>query len=137
MRIVLDTNVLMSGIFFSGPPYRILQAWRDGRVQICISPEIFEEYLAVAERLGEQFPSVEIAPILGLLAIETELCEAGPLPAPVCDDPDDDKFLACAIAASCTCIVSGDKDLLRVSGYGNIEIVRPREFLEGRLELSD
>lgn len=133
MRIVLDTNVLMSGIFFSGPPFRILQEWRDGRLQICISPEIFEEYLAVAERLSEQFPSVEIAPILGLLAVEAELWEATPLPAAVCDDPDDDKLFACAIAAGCRCIVSADKDLLRVSGYGNIEIVRPRDFLEGRL----
>ncbi len=43
MKIVLDTNVLMSGIFFSGPPYRILQAWRDGKVQLAVCLEIVAE----------------------------------------------------------------------------------------------
>jgi uncharacterized protein len=48
----------------------------------------------------------------------------------VCDDPDDDKFLACALASGCKLIVSGDKHLLKVSGFGNIEILRPRAFVE-------
>ena len=49
MRIILDTNVFVSGVFFSGPPYEILAAWRDGKVQLVISPEILEEY----QRAGE------------------------------------------------------------------------------------
>ena len=47
----------------------------------------------------------------------------------ICDDPDDDKFLACAITGNCKIIVSGDKHLLKVSGYKNIEVLKPREFL--------
>jgi len=52
------------------------------------------------------------------------------LPEPVCDDPDDDKFLACAIAGKCNVIVSGDKHVLKVSGYRGIEVVRPRKFVD-------
>ena len=48
----------------------------------------------------------------------------------ICADPDDDKFLACALAGKCKTIVSGDKELLKVSGYRGINVMRPREFLE-------
>jgi len=59
--------------------------------------------------------------------------EALPLPEPVCSDPDDDKVLACAIAGSARYVVTGDKQLLKVSRYGNVEIVNPRRFLEAHL----
>lgn len=49
---------------------------------------------------------------------------------PVCDDPDDDKFLACAIASGTKIIVSGDKHLLRVSGYQGIEVLKPKTFID-------
>jgi len=55
VRIVLDTNVFVSGIFFTGPPHHILCAWRDGKVHLVISPEILEEYSRVAEVLSEKF----------------------------------------------------------------------------------
>lgn len=51
MRVVLDTNVLVSGIFFTGPPYEILSAWQDGRVRLVVTLEIVREYEAVLERL--------------------------------------------------------------------------------------
>jgi predicted nucleic acid-binding protein len=50
---VLDTNVLISSIFFGGPPFQILKAWRDGRVQLALSPEILEEYYRVSSLLEE------------------------------------------------------------------------------------
>ena len=52
MRVVLDTNVLVSGVFFSGLPRRILEAWRDRRVELVVSLEILEEYRRVGERLS-------------------------------------------------------------------------------------
>lgn len=52
MKIVLDTNVLISGIFFTGPPYQILKAWRDRKFQIILSAEILFEYRRVAEELS-------------------------------------------------------------------------------------
>jgi putative PIN family toxin of toxin-antitoxin system len=130
VRIVLDTNVFISGIFFSGPPNRILQDWRSGRVQLVLTPEIFEEYRRVAEVLHEKFPAVDLTRLLELLLVEAEMCQAEPLPEPVSADPDDDKFIACALSSGSRLIVSGDKHLLDVDGYRGIEILKPRVFLE-------
>lgn len=130
MRIVLNTNVFVSGVFFSGPPYQILKAWRNGKVQLVISQEILEEYQRVGETLAYQFPGVDLGPILELVTVKAELTQAPRLPEPVCDDSDDDKFLACALASNSEVIISGDKHLLKVSGYCGINILRPRKFLD-------
>jgi predicted nucleic acid-binding protein len=61
---------------------------------------------------------------------EAEIYPSHTMPGPVCDDPDDDKFIACAIAAKCKMIVSGDKHLLKVSGFKGIGVIRPREFVD-------
>jgi putative PIN family toxin of toxin-antitoxin system len=61
VKIILDTNVFISGIFFSGPPYQILDAWRDGKVDIVLSEEIFAEYQRVAKELSRQFKEVDIS----------------------------------------------------------------------------
>jgi putative PIN family toxin of toxin-antitoxin system len=130
LKIVLDTNVFVSGAFFRGPPYEILKAWREGRIQILMSAEIFEEYQRVGEHLSNDFPGVDIGAFLELLGINTEFVSPEKLQNPVCDDPDDDKFLACAIAGKSKVVISGDKHLLKVSGYKGIKVLRPREFVE-------
>ena len=130
MRIVLDTNVLVSGIFFGGPPGEILHAWRSGEVQFVLSPEILEEYQRVGEELASRYQSVDLKPLLDLLMVHAEIVLGVPLPEPVCDDPEDDKFVACALTAGASCIVSGDKHLLKVSGYRGVEILRPRMFVD-------
>jgi putative PIN family toxin of toxin-antitoxin system len=133
LRIVVDTNVLMSGLFFGGWPYRVLEAWRDGRVEIVISVAIFEEYREVGQRLALRFSGVDPGPFLDLLSVEGLFVEAPDLPAPVCSDHADDKFLACALAGGAKFIVSGDRALQRISGYRQIEIVSPRRFVEAFL----
>lgn len=129
MKIVLDTNVFVSGVFFSGPPYRILEAWRDGKIQLAVSPDVLDEYKRVGEILGEDHPGVDLKPIFEYVIHHAEVYAASPLPETVCSDPDDDKFLACALASESTVIVSGDKHLLEVSGYQNIEVLKPRDFV--------
>jgi len=130
MKIVIDTNVFISGIFFSGPPYRILEAWRNGRVQAAISQEIVDEYQIVINELSKKYPVIDTLSILNFVSTNTKLIIAPSLPQPVCMDPDDDKFIACAIAAHCKIIVSGDKHLLNVSGYCGIQVLKPREFID-------
>ena len=73
MKIIVDTNVFISGVFFSGPPYQILKAWCDDKVQLVISEEILEEYYRVGETLAEQFPGVDLGPIFELLTVKAEL----------------------------------------------------------------
>ena len=79
MRIVLDTNVLVSGIFFSGPPLRILEAWRDNTLQLVVSTDILDEYQRVAAILGEKYSQVDISPILDLLMVNSDIVTAPPM----------------------------------------------------------
>ena len=135
MKVILDTNVFVSGVFFSGPPYAILDAWRHERVQIVISPEILEEYQRVGEKLATEFPLIDFVPIQELLSVKAMIIKARPLPKAVCAHADDDKFLACAIAGKIKIIISGDKALRKVSGYCGIEVLSPREFVDKYLAL--
>jgi len=129
VRVILDTNVFVSGVFFSGPPFRILEAWRDRRLQLIASQEILEEYQRVGETLAEQFPGVNLQPIIDLVTTNAEIFPNQVLPESVCEDPDDDKFLACALISRCKMIVSGDRHLLKVSGFRGIKVVKPRQFI--------
>ena len=133
MKIVLDTNVFISGIFFSGPPAQILKAWKDQEFQIVISKEILSEYQRVAHDLSIKFLGVDIGPIIELLTIYGRIVETEGISVTVCEDPDDNMFLECAIASNSKIIVSGDRHLLRVSGYQGINVVKPRNFIDDLL----
>jgi predicted nucleic acid-binding protein len=84
----------------------------------------------VGEIFADKFPSIDLQPILDLVTIEAELFEAKGFSEPVCSDPDDDKFLACAIASGSRIIISGDKHLIKVSGFEGIEVLKPGEFVK-------
>jgi putative PIN family toxin of toxin-antitoxin system len=130
VKIVLDTNVFISGVFFGGPPYLLLQAWRDGIIQLVISPEILDEYRRVGEILAEEHPAIDLEPMLEFVIQNADVFAASPLSEPVCEDPDDDKFISCALASASRIIISGDKHLLKVTGFQDIEVLKPRDFLD-------
>lgn len=130
MKVVLDTNVFISGVFFSGPPFEIIKAWLDKRIQIIISSEILHEYKRVGEELMHRYPEIEISPILKSFAKKATSISASSLPHSVCADPDDDKFLACAAAGNAELIISGDKHLLDINEFQGIKIVKPRKFVD-------
>ena len=129
MKIILDTNVLISGIFFKGPPYQILKMWRDGEVDLISSEEIFQEYLSVCERLHEKYPIIDFKEIIDLIAINAHFYEQKNINQQITADPDDDKFITCALAAGVKLIISGDKHLLDVNGYQEIQVITPAEFI--------
>lgn len=135
MRVVLDTNVVVSGVFFGGVPRRILSAWSAGRFALVLSPAVLEEYRRVGHELGRRHPDLvaTFEPILTLMAMNALIVDAPPLDASVSDDPDDDMFLAAALASQTPVIVSGDRDLLRVSGWRAIEVLTPRQFFDRHL----
>jgi putative PIN family toxin of toxin-antitoxin system len=130
VNLVLDTNVFISALFFSGIPYRILDAWRNGRVRLFVSRAILDEYLETGIALAKEFKHVDIAPWISLLEAHATIIDPEALPAQVCTDPDDDMFIACALAAHAHIICSGDKALLKASGYRGVEIIKPREFVD-------
>ena len=130
MRVVLDTNVLISGAFYSGPPLRILQAFIEGEFQLALSPEILVEYRRVGEEFTRKRSNPDFESLLGLLVAQALIFEAPDLDQTICRDPHDDKFIACALAVGADVIVSGDKDLLSISGKFAIPVMRPKEFVE-------
>ena len=130
MKVVVDTNVLVSGVFFGGMPSRILEAWRDKRIDVVVSPDILEEYRRVGEHLETQFTDVTLAPFLALLVMNAEIIEPPDLPEQVSRDSDDDKFIACALTAGVKYLISGDRHLLDLEEHDGVSIVTVREFLE-------
>ena len=80
MKVVLDTNVLVSGIFFSGPPAAMLKAWSRSKIRMMVSPEILDEYRRVSEELSGKFPDVDIQPILDLIVVHSRVCDPPSLP---------------------------------------------------------
>ena len=130
MKVVLDTNVFISSVFFGGQPGKILAAWRDGKIMLVLSTEILEEYIEVLHRLEKLYPPVKAKPVIELILAGSEIITAPPLEKPVSSDPDDDKFIACALASKARVIISGDKHLLSVDGFKGLEIVKPSEYVK-------
>lgn len=131
MRIILDTNVLISGLFFTGTPLKILEGIKRGKYRTIVSKDIIDEYKRTIDKLADHFPNVVDANSqLELIVLSSDICQPQKLMGPVCADPDDDKFIACAVASKTKIIISGDKDLLNVSGYKDIEVLTPRRFVD-------
>lgn len=133
LPLVLDTNVFVSGIFFGGIPGRILKAWHDGLIRLVVSPAILAEYREIARILHEEHPGIVFLPWLALIEKEAVLVDAETLSEQVCEDRDDDVFLACALAAKVSIICSGDKLLLKTSGYCGLRVLTPRCFVDACL----
>jgi putative PIN family toxin of toxin-antitoxin system len=135
MRVIVDTNVFLSGIFWSGNPGRILDAWGRRELTFLLSKEILEEYIRVGEELSRKYPRIDVSPFIDLLMVYAEFHEPTILDKPISRDPDDDKFIALALAAKCPYIVSGDNDLLSLKNIGGIEILKPADFVRRHLNI--
>lgn len=137
LKVVMDTNVFVSGVFFSGPPYQILKAWQSGKFELAVSQEILDEYRRVGEELSSDRPAIDLNPFITFVIEHAKVYQPVALEKPVCDDPDDDKFFACALASGSKVILSGDKHLLKASGYEGIEVLNPRDFIARYLAEED
>lgn len=133
MRAVIDTNVLLSGLFWHGPPHMLLEHVRDGALDLITSPALLAALTNVLGRakfraiLGRTDFSLEL--LLAGVRQMTEIVDPRPLPQPVCRDPDDDKVLALALAVRADLIISGDDDLLVLMNFEGIPIVTPAQAL--------
>ena len=133
MRIILDTNVFVSGIFWSGPPCKILEAWHERKVKLVLSEEILNEYDRVAKAISKKYPDIDLSPFMELLAFHAEMYVPMKLPHSISRDPDDDKFIACALSSNVNLIVSGDQDLVVISNFREVKIVSPADFVKKHL----
>ena len=129
MRIVIDTNVVASGIVFGGKPERLLELAIKNDVEMCVSPQILAEYDEIIARLSAKYPNRTI-PISLKDLTDNALLVTPSQTVTVCRDPDDNKFIECAMEGKCLYIVSGDNDLLDLRSYADVEIVTVAEFFE-------
>lgn len=129
MRIVVDTNVLISGVFFGGIPKVILSAIVGDKLTACATTEIINEYEEIVQemiaRKQGHLKRDLLAPLIQALEIIEPVSRVQ-----LSRDPDDDKFLGCAKDARALYIVSGDKDLLVRKEFENIQIITAKEFCE-------
>lgn len=128
MRVVLDTNVVMSAIFFGGAPLKIVRAAFAKEVEVVASEAVLSEYREVAARLHAQFPSVNHRRPLVILESKLTIVRPAALGETVCRDPDNDAILACALGGKAKVICSGDGDLLALDGFRGLEIMLPADF---------
>jgi uncharacterized protein len=130
LRVVLDTNVLVSALVLKGRISGLVDFWRMGRITPVLSRETFDEFRRVLE-----YPkfSLSESEIQGILQQEIlpffEVVEHVDPVAGVCRDPDDDKFLACAASAKVAFLVGGDKDLCSLAKFGQVRILTPDQLL--------
>jgi putative PIN family toxin of toxin-antitoxin system len=134
VKVVIDTNVFVSGIFFGGRPLEILNAWRHGLIEVVVSSAILLEYRRVVDELSATYPKADTDAWLELAHTQAPMVNAAPLGEQVCTDADDDKFLACAVTSGAKIVTSGDKALLAVSGFRGIEVLTPRQFVDAYLK---
>ncbi len=134
MRIVIDTNVWVSGLLWRGMPWNLLRLAEKGQVELCMAPSMLAELAEVLsyERLQPRLeqlgltPSELVAYAMNLASMFEVEAEGTPI---VIADPDDDIFLRCAIVAGAEYVVSGDRHLLALSEYAGIPILTVRDFL--------
>lgn len=131
IRAVLDTNVVVSALLFSGPPSRLISAWQSGRLRPVVSAPILDEYIRVLAYPKFKLTNTEIR---GLLEEELipfmETVTAVPTNIPDLRDPDDAKFITCAVAAGVRWLVSGDDDLLSLHHVESVDILSVTAFLQ-------
>lgn len=133
MRIVIDTNIWVSGLLWRGMPWKLLCLAEAGKVELCMAPAMLDELAQVLsyERLQPRLmqlglTSVELVAYAMDLASIFEVPEGSPI---VVADPDDDVFLRCAAVAGAACVVSGDNHLLDLGEYAGIPIITICDFL--------
>jgi putative PIN family toxin of toxin-antitoxin system len=136
VRVVLDTNVVVSALLFTGISSKLVPLWQNDLITLLVSRGILEEYLRVLS-----YPKFKLSEgdIKGLIQEEllpyVEVVKPGRRLRVVDRDPSDDKFVECAVAGKAGVIISGDKDLLSIGRYQKILIQSPAQFLEQKPQL--
>ncbi|MBI2634365.1 putative toxin-antitoxin system toxin component, PIN family [Candidatus Peregrinibacteria bacterium] len=127
MKIILDTNVFISGIFWSGSPHQVVALWALNKIHLIVTKKILSEYLHILHKIDSKG---DIAKKWGTFVLEnSQILEDKEL-VKICRDTEDNKFLNCAIIGRADYLVSGDDDLLCLKKIGSTKIITPSKFLK-------
>ena len=131
IRVVLDTNVLISALLFKGELSRIVGLWQKGKIIPVISKETFDELRTVLEYSKFSLSRAEIKSLIEHDILPFfEVVNVSKHVKGTCRDPEDDKFISCAISASVDWIVTGDKDFSDLKKYQSIRIIHASDFIK-------
>lgn len=130
MKVVIDTNIFVSS-FFGGNPRKIIDLWKNEKITLCLSSAILDEYIDVLRRIGMKGES-ELEELLSLFSRGFNILFTTKTPKIriIKNDPDDDKFIECAVALKADAVITGDGEVLAVKEYTGIKILTPQQFLE-------
>ena len=128
IKVVLDTNVFISALFWKGAPYQIFKRILEGAILNFVSPQILAE---IKERLLDKFklPPEKVKEFLEIIVFNSQLVYPKKKLNIVKKDPKDNKILECTLEAKASFVISGDGHLLEIKKYKGIKIVSPKEFL--------
>lgn len=133
MRIVVDTNVLVSGLLTpSGPPGVVVAQIVSGAVSVCYDGRMLAEYMDVLGRRTFPFTEALVTPLLRTIQTNGELVFPTPLPLRL-SDPDDEPFLEVAIASFADYLVTGNIRHFPARARQGVKIVSPRQFIDRAL----
>ncbi len=130
IRVVLDTNILISAILFGGKPRQVLEKAVRGEIRLCLSEAILEELKGVLRRSKFDYPTEAIQVILTELISLSDFVNPSKTIRVVSEDPEDNRILECAVEAEANYIITGDVHLLRLGRYQDIEVLNAVAFLE-------
>ena len=133
MRVVVDTNVLVSGLISPfGPPGIIVGLVAAGRLSLCYDARVLAEYAEVLRRPGFSFVEEEVSALLLQIEAGGELTSPLPLPVPL-PDPDDEPILEVAVTALADCLITGNIKHFPANSRQGVQVVTPRSFVDTRL----
>jgi putative PIN family toxin of toxin-antitoxin system len=131
IRVVLDTNVLISALLFEGELTQIVGLWQKRKIVPIISKETFDELRAVLEYPKFSLSRAEIESLIEHEILPFfEVVNVSKHVKGVCRDPRDDKFISCALSANADGIVTGDKDLCDLRKYQSTKIIHASTFIK-------
>ncbi|HIH39457.1 TPA: putative toxin-antitoxin system toxin component, PIN family [Candidatus Woesearchaeota archaeon] len=130
MRVVLDTNILVSAAICDGSQAEIIRKAHDGVIKLVISSEIINELSKVLSRPKFKFSREQIESYVSHLVEAAEIVEPDIELNIIKEDPSDDRILECAVFGDVDYIVSGDSHILNLKEIKNIPIITSRKFLE-------
>ncbi|MEM0965916.1 MAG: putative toxin-antitoxin system toxin component, PIN family [Verrucomicrobiota bacterium] len=130
MRVVFDTNVVVSACFWRGAPLNCLQLWAERQIECAITPHLLAEYEETYEELCLQYPEREPIPWVDLLRASAPMVFPVERATGATPDPFDEMVLECALAAKADVLLSGDKEHLQpLKEFRGIPILSPANFL--------
>lgn len=128
IKVVLDTNIFVSSIFWRGNPYKIVEKALDKKIKVYISIEIIKELEKILKRDFE-VPEEYIERQINLILEYSEIVEINIKTDVVKEDTEDNKIIECAVSTNADYIITGDNHLLKLKEYKGIKILSPAKFL--------